>query len=120
MKQTILVLFLGLGLMVLCGCAMPKSAFVPPPGGIYTSYKAPLLIGFNKTSIGEESGEGSTEYVLEPFLTKLSASWGDCSLEEAAREGRLSKVGTADYEFMSVLGIYAKTTVHVYDPALLK
>ena len=116
MKQTIPVLSLGLCLLVLCGCATPKSDFVPPLGGLYTNIKAPLMIDLDTTSIGQQSGEASTEYIYDPFLTGMSASWGDCSLEAAAREGRLSKVGTADYEFMSILGIYAKTTVHVHQP----
>lgn len=74
------------------------------------------MIDLDSTSIGQKSGEASTEYIFDPILTGMSGSWGDCSLEAAAREGQLNKVGTADYEFMSVLGVYAKTTVHVHQP----
>ena len=113
MKQTTLALF-GLSLLVLCGCVGPKSEFSPPLG-IFASYKAPLLIDFDKGSISSESGNASTEYFYMPFTYGLLRfAWDDCSLNTAAENGRLNKVGTADYEFLNILGIYAKTTVHVY------
>ncbi len=115
MKQTTLALLLGLGLMVLCGCVGPRSEFSPPPGGLFSSYKAPLLIDYDKANVSRESGNASTEYFCMPFTYGLlNFAWDDCSLNTAAENGRFNKVGTADYEFLNILGIYAKTTVHVY------
>ena len=114
MKQTTLA-FLGLGLLVLCGCVGPRSEFAPPPG-IFASYKAPLLINYDKAAVSRESGNASTEYFCMPFTYGLLRfAWDDCSLDTAAENGRFNKVGTADYEFLNILGIYAKTTVHVYE-----
>jgi hypothetical protein len=51
----------------------------------------------------------------------LSFAWNDCSLDAAVKDGKFNRVGSADYSFFSVLGIYAKTTVHVYEaPAVAK
>lgn len=113
MNQTTLAL-LGLGLLVLCGCVGPRSEFSPAPG-IFASYKAPLLIDFDKASVSRESGNASAEYFCMPFTYGLLRfAWDDCSLKTASENGRFNKVGTADYEFLNILGIYAKTTVHVY------
>ena len=64
----------------------------------------------------DEKGSASSNYFRVPFgiLALLSFSWDDCSIKQAAENGSITKVGTADYEFFSVLGIYAKTTVHVH------
>jgi len=113
MKQTTLTL-LGLSLLVLCGCVQPRSEFAPPPG-IFASYKAPLLIQYDEAAVSRERGSASSEYLYEPLLTKVNLSWGDCSLNRAAEKGRFNRVGAADYEFLNILGIYAKTTVHVYE-----
>jgi hypothetical protein len=110
---------LGIGLLVVCGCAGPKSEFVPPRGALYTNFQAPLLVHYDQATVSATEGEASTSYIYEPFITGLSYVWGDCTPYTAAQEKGIKKVGTADYEFLSVLGIYARTTVHVNDGALL-
>ena len=114
MKQTTLAI-LGISLLVLCGCVAPKSEFAPPSGGLFSNYKAPLLIDYDKASINQRSGDASTEYIHDILLTGLACSWDDCSIDTAARNGRFTRVGAADFEFFTVLGVYAKTTVHVYE-----
>jgi len=114
MKQTTLALF-GLSLLVLCGCVMPESEFAPPPGGLFSNYKAPLLINYDKVAVGRRSSNASAKYVHDILLTRLDFSWADCSIDAAADNGRFSRVGIADYEFLNVFGIYAKTTVHVHE-----
>jgi hypothetical protein len=115
--KTITLAVLGIGLMVFSGCASPKSAFVPPGGALYTNYKAPLLTSYDDASVSSNSGDASAEYIHIPFLLGglLEFAFGDCSLDAAVSDGRFTKVGGADYEFFSVLGVYAKTTVHVYE-----
>lgn len=113
--KTITLAMLGIGLLVFSGCASPKSAFVPPGGALYTNYKAPLLVSYDEAAVSRNSGEAFASYFYEPFLTKLSFAWNDCSLDAAVKDGKFSRVGSADYSFFSVLGIYAKTTVHVYE-----
>ena len=106
--------FLGLSLVVFTGCVSPRAEFAPPQGILITNYKAPLLINYDKTPIVDQRGSASAQYFHDPILTGLNFSWDDCSIEQASRNGQITKVGTADYEFLSILGIYAKTTVHVY------
>lgn len=113
--KTITLAMLGIGLLVFSGCASPKSAFVPPGGILFTSYKAPLLVSYDDAAVSGNSGEASASYFYDPFLTRLSFAWDDCSLDAATQDGRFNRVGSADYSFFNVLGVYAKTTVHVYE-----
>jgi len=120
--KTIILAMLGIGLLVFSGCTSPKSAFVPPGGAMFTDYKAPLLVSYDDAAVSKNSGDASAEYVYVPFTYGLlSFAWNDCSLDAAVKEGKFSRVGSADYSYFSVLGIYAKTTVHVYEaPAVAK
>ena len=113
--KTITLAMLGIGLLVFSGCASPKSAFVPPGGVLFTSYKAPLLVSFDDATVSKNSGEASASYFHDPIFTGLDFAWNDCSLDTAVSDGRFSRVGSADYSFFSILGIYAQTTVHVYE-----
>jgi hypothetical protein len=114
--KTIILAMLGIGLMVVSGCVAPNSEFVPPGGALFTHYKAPLLIDYNSIGTGQKKGEASSEYVYVPFTYGLlSFAWKDCSLNAACKDKQISQAGLADYEFFSVLGVYAKTTVHVYE-----
>ena len=113
----LIVAFFGLSLVLTAGCTSPRAEFRPPSGVIYTNYKAPLLIDYNKASVENQKGSASTEYIRDAILTGiLDASWGDSSIKKASENGRITKVGTADYEYFSIFQIYAKTTVHVHGP----
>ena len=105
--------FLGFSLVVITGCTSQMVEFAPPPGFLFTNYKAPLLIDYQETPVENQKGSASAQYFQEPFFG-LNFSWDDCSVKQASREGQITKVGTADYEFFSLLGIYARTSVHVY------
>ena len=114
--KTITLAMLGIGLLVFSGCVAPKSAFVPPGGALFTSYKAPLLVHYDNAAVSQNSGEASADYAYVPFTYGfLSFAWNDCSLDTAVKNGKFSRIGSADYSFFSVLGVYAKTTVHVYE-----
>ena len=107
--------FLGVSLVIIAGCASPRAEFAPPPGILYTSYKAPLLIDYNEAPVGNQKGSANAQYFHDLILTGLNFSWDDCSIKQASGNGQITKVGTADYEFFNILGIYAKTSVHVYN-----
>ncbi|MEI7851395.1 MAG: TRL domain-containing protein [Kiritimatiellales bacterium] len=113
--KTIILAMLGIGLLVFSGCVAPKSEFVPPGGALFTSYKAPLLISYDDAAVSQHSGEASASYFHDWVLTGLDLAWNDCSLNTAVQDGRFTRVGSADYSFFSILGIYAQTTVHVYE-----
>lgn len=120
---------LSIGLLVFCGCANlntatfsdmtprvgPKSEFVPPGGILFSSYKAPLLVTFDNAAISKRDGEASASYFHDPIITGLDFAWDKCSLNAAVNDGGFNRVGSADYSYFNILGIYAKTTVHVYE-----
>lgn len=104
--------------MLLSGCVNPpNTAFAPPNGVFLCAYEAPLLIDFDQTSIGPRSGNAESFAFHEVLLTDLSFAWGDCSAGTAARSGGLNRIGSADYEYLGIMRIFGKTTVHVHAPA---
>jgi len=70
--------------------------------------------------VSPRGGAASAQYFHDILITDLDFGWGDCSTLEATRNGRINRIGTTDYEFLNILGIYAKTTVHVYEPTKVK
>ncbi|OQA31048.1 MAG: hypothetical protein BWY57_02527 [Betaproteobacteria bacterium ADurb.Bin341] len=102
--------------LLLSGCASVKAPFVPPSAGIVTTFSAPLQFNFGEdgAAVVAESGSASSMYFHDPILTGMSFAWDDCSIEEAARNGKIKTVHYADYKWFSVLGIVCKTTVTVY------
>lgn len=120
--KTITLAMLGISLLVFSGCASPKSEFVPPGGALFANYKAPLLVTYDNASVNGRRGDASASYFHDWILTGfVECAWDDCSMDTAVRDGQFTRVGSADYSFFNVLGLYAKTTVHVYeDPTASK
>lgn len=87
-----------------CGTTAP---FSPPQALLFSNFKAPLSIEFNKTEIGTKMGEASTY----SFLGLISV--GDASIQKAARNGHITKINHADYEHFNFL-VLQKTSVFVY------
>lgn len=105
----------GMFVLLLSGCiSPPKAEFIPPEGILFSNYKAPLLIDYDQTEINSDSGKASCSAFHDILITLMSFGWGDCSIDEATQNGRLNRIGVADYEYLSFLRIYGKTTVHVY------
>lgn len=102
---------------LLNGAGLHTAPVVPPPGMIFTSYKAPLKYNFNKqgepTQVSMDGGgdEAETHYIRIPFIN-LSFAWGDASMEQA-NDG-LKRADYADYEFFTVLTIYSHFQVKSY------
>jgi hypothetical protein len=79
---------------------------MPPIGIIYADLKAPLTAEAEKPAVTEQKGEASSQSILGLI------AWGDCSLETAAKNGKLSTIEYADYSYTNVIfGIYQKFTV---------
>jgi hypothetical protein len=98
-----------------CGTpAMHDTPVEPPPGAVFSQYKAPLTVDVDQTDIQSKSGSASTRYLLVPFFGALSFAWERCDIEQAAKNGGLTTVHHADYELLNVLGIYQEFTVHAY------
>jgi hypothetical protein len=98
---------LCLVLMAASGCY--TAPVMPPLGAIYADIKAPLTTEAEKPAVTDQRGEASTQSILG------LVAWGDCSLDTAAKNGKLSTIEYADYSYMNVaLGIYQKFTVVVH------
>ncbi len=105
------------------GCVFNlRAPVVPPPGALYTSYKAPLDYQLGKHHNDDtpsipisqmRSGTSETSYIQLIYPT-LSLAFEDASVETAARNGGITTVHFADYEVLSVLGLYVNTKVTVY------
>lgn len=95
------------GLLVLSACGM-VAPVVPPQGMFYTGYSAPLDLDQSKTPVTQKAGKSSVTSILGLF------SWGDASIDAAAREGGIQTIESADYSYTSVLGIYQQYTTIVH------
>ncbi len=101
--------------VLLAGCGLdggPKAPVVPPGGFLYTNHRAPLTprVKANTPADGD-LGISECHFIrlpipyLSPYLT---FSWGDASIEAAAKESRVTKVNYADYEYLNILSIYGR------------
>ena len=121
MMNRYVILGLTVAALLFCsGCTflVPYSTPVkPPPGGIFTNHKAPLMINLKDTDIGTDTIKYShkkTYYFHDLILTQIDVAWGTADIPEIARRGGIKRVTHADYEMMNILGIYAEFTIHVY------
>lgn len=100
----------AIGTTVLClslsGCL--SAPFQPPTGIAYSNYQAPLSVDHNKTVVTPKQGEAHSVCILG------LVSFGDSSLQTAAKNGGLATIEHADYSYFNVLGIYQKTGVVVH------
>ncbi len=103
-KSVTLLAVLCLTMAALAGCY--TAPVVPPLGGIYSNYDAPLTADFNgQDAQPGKSGSASSVSILGLF------AYGDCSVRSAAEQGGLYSVSYCDYHYKNVLGIYQKFTV---------
>ncbi len=108
MRYLILTILL-LCVVLLYGCAALYIApVVPPQGGMFSFISAPLDTNVSDTEIGSKTGSSSAHSLLGMI------AFGDCSIDAASREGRLTKINHADYKFVNVLGVYTRFTTVVY------
>lgn len=106
-------LALGLGTSA---CVAPRAPVVPPTAFVYTQFKAPLQTDLEGANMkAERTGESTARFLYIPFTWGLASfAWGDASTEQAAADGKIDQVQYSDYEFMSVLGVYAQTTIRAH------
>lgn len=95
-----------LALAVASGCAY-TAPVIPGIGTLYSDTRAPLDNDFAATRVGSKVGRASVTSILGLF------SFGDASAATAARNGNISTIHHADYEWFSVLGIYTSFTTVV-------
>jgi hypothetical protein len=89
------------------GCAMGQAPVVPPPA-LVQSYHAPLDIDHDESQLGAKRGTSVATTILG------LVTWGDAGTHAAARQGGITTIRSADYEFFTVFGIYSTYTTIVY------
>ena len=97
--------------LFLAGCISMRAPVQPPVGLLFTSYKAPLSVNYDETPVCEKRGEASTLCVRDVIFTGLTLAWGKAGLDDAARAGGLTTVEYADYEYLSILGVFGQFKV---------
>jgi hypothetical protein len=80
---------------------------IPALGGAFTNTQAPLDVDYDETQLGSKTGKASTVAILGLF------AWGNASTAAAARDGGITTIRHADYEFLNVLGLYQSFTTVV-------
>ena len=95
------------------GCSTFRAPVQPPVGALFTNYKAPLIVNADGNVLGPKKGTAKVRY-LYAYLFPVDIAWGEAGLREAARDGDITTVRAADYEYLSVLGLYQEFTVYVY------
>jgi hypothetical protein len=111
MKATMCLLPAVLILALTGGCAIWRAPVVPPPGLLFTQYRAPLTPQVTGVPVAQKVGTHTCRYFA---YSLLSFAWDDAAIAAAAKEGGLSKVYYADYDVLNILGIYTQFTVHAY------
>jgi len=106
--------------LLLSSCTLmsfPKVPVAPPPGFIFSSYKAPLMTDMEQTPASTmKTGKATTQFMWILYPT-ISFAYDDASIEQAAKNGGITKIHYADYEVTQVnvlLFAYTKFTTIVY------
>ena len=103
MKKLIVSASLAALTVFFTGCATPF-----PVGGIVTDVQLPVLATSNPINKGSKKGEAVCESYFGLFAT------GDASIEEAAKDGGITKITHVDWKAKNILGVYGEYIVTVY------
>lgn len=103
MKKLIVLTSLAALAVFFTGCATPY-----PVGGIVTDLQLPVLATNTPITKSSKKGEAVCESYLGLFAT------GDASIEEAAKDGGITKITHVDWQAKNVLGVYGRYIVTVY------
>jgi len=101
MKHVAKLVAMAGAVMMLAGCA---SSF--PAGGLFTDLKLPVAA--TGEAGGKKMGEASCTSILAMVAT------GDCSINTAKKNGKITKVTHVDWSANNILGIIGNYKVVVY------
>lgn len=102
-KILVLLACLFIGFVV----APQSNAYEPWGFGIYNGTVEPMDYSVPGATLGSKTGTATCKTVLG------LVNWGDCSLRTAMKNGRISRITSADWEKHYVL-IYGEKTLKVY------
>jgi hypothetical protein len=80
-------------------------------GLLYTHTREPLVLNHHATPAAGIEGAKEVTHIQFPYV---GIAWGDASLGSIARENGLEELYYADLEYLSVLTIWRRYTVHLY------
>ena len=106
MRHVLFTLVLCVSLGLLQGCL--RAPVVPPIGVAFSEFNAPLDHDFDETAVSQRKGVSESISILG--LVAL----GDASTAAAAKQGGLSRIDHADYEYYNVVGVYQRYRTVVY------
>lgn len=87
----------------LTGCGLVRTPVLPYYGTLFNDTSTPVDITFESNAIGPARGTAASTSVLGLF------SFGDCSIESAARDGNLATVNHVDADITNILfGLYTR------------
>jgi hypothetical protein len=95
-------------LFALTGCVGYGAPVEPPVGFIYSTVQAPIDIDADATQLGTKQGRSTSSTILG------LVAWGDASTRAAADAGGITTIRHIDYEYTSILSIYATFTTIAY------
>lgn len=101
MKNMVNSVVLAVVVLLLAGCATNY-----PVGTIYTEVKLPL------TATGEGGGKKMGEAECTSVLSMIAI--GDCSIETAKKNGKITKITNVDWSAKNILGVIGNYKVVVY------
>ena len=96
-----------LAFLAVVGLSLKAQAYEPWGFGIYNGTLEPMDYSVPGATLGSKTGEATCKTVLG------IVNWGDCSLRSAMKNGRISRVTSADWKKNYVL-IYGEKTLRVY------
>ena len=101
--------FLTMIALLAVGCMLaPQSqAYEPLDFAIYSGTKEPVDYAIPGATLGHKTGTAACRTVLG------LVNWGDCSIRAAMKDGKISKVTSADWEKKYIL-VYGVKTLRVY------
>jgi hypothetical protein len=92
-----------------------NAPFRPPAGVLFTQVCAPLSVDFRETPVCSKRGTATSFFVRDIFVTRgLTIALRDCDIADAARNGGLTVVEYADYEYMQIVGLVCFVEVRAY------
>jgi len=101
------LLVLGL-FLVSCAVVMQEvKAFEPWGFAIYNGTKEPADYAIPGATLGKKTGSAACRTVMG------IVNWGDCSIEAAMKDGRISRVTAADWEKKYIV-VYGVKRLRVY------
>ncbi len=98
---------ISLALSAMVAASLSGCSYMPYQGGfLYSQHTIPLAVRDNATACNKK-GE-STEMNILGLVAQ-----GDSSIDAAKRAGGITKVGSVDTSYTSILGLYGQTTTIV-------